>query len=414
MKARLVLLATILDVVVLAGLGVGIFFAPLTLVWAFSDGFSTQLVDSWAVAVQGWFLGHSVPLAIELPEELAQSLGLGALGQSFQVTVALLGIALLTLLWGYRIGARQGTGRFPFLTWFLAIGTMVGLSFLLVFFLPAGIVTIDIMDALVRPALFLAAGLALATWAGPNTAGREIIRDRIPQVASSIIRAGFAAGVGSLIAMVGVAALVVSVLLVLNFSSVISLYEALQPGAYGIIALSIAQLALLPTVVVWVFSWLIGPGFALGVGAMVSPLGTSLQAVPALPLAGIDPQVVPSWSLAIIALPAVVAFGAGIASRTRLLGETRGGLWVGDSGTPWFAQPALMSLFSALLASVVAAGGGALLAALASGEMGPGRFVQVGPDPATIALWWGTEVFAGVLLGFLSGGLARSLSSTRR
>ena len=95
MKARLVLLATILDVVVLAGLGVGIFFAPLTLVWAFSDGFSTQLVDSWAVAVQGWFLGHSVPLAIELPEELAQSLGLGALGQSFQVTVALLGICLL-------------------------------------------------------------------------------------------------------------------------------------------------------------------------------------------------------------------------------------------------------------------------------------------------------------------------------
>jgi hypothetical protein len=214
--------------------------------------------------------------------------------------------------------------------------------------------------------------------------------------------------------MVGVAALVVSVLLVLNFSSVISLYEALQPGAYGIIALSIAQLALLPTVVVWVFSWLIGPGFALGVGAMVSPLGTSLQAVPALPLAGIVPQVVPSWSLAIIALPAVIAFGAGIASRTRLLGETRGGLWVGDSGTPWFAQPALMSLFSALLASVVAAGGGALLAALAGGEMGPGRFVQVGPDPATIALWWGTEVFAGVLLGFLSGGLARSLSSTRR
>ena len=63
MKARLVLLATILDVVVLAGLGVGIFFAPLTLVWAFSDGFSTQLADSWAVAVQGWFLGHSVPLA---------------------------------------------------------------------------------------------------------------------------------------------------------------------------------------------------------------------------------------------------------------------------------------------------------------------------------------------------------------
>jgi len=414
MKARLVLLATVLDVVVLVGLGVGIFFAPLTLVWAFSDGFSTQLLDSWAVAVQGWFLGHSVPLFIELPAELAQSLGLGEMGQSFQVTVALLGIALLTLLWGYRIGAREGARGHPFLVWFLAVGTMVGLSFLLAFFLPTGAVTIVLMDALVRPALFLAAGLALATWAGPDTAGREIIRDRVPQLASSVIRAGFAAGLGSVIAMLGLAALVVSVLLLVNFSSVISLYEALQPGAYGIIALSIAQLALLPTVVVWVFSWLIGPGFALGAGATVSPLGTSLQAVPALPLAGILPEAVPSWGFAVIALPAVVAFGAGLSSRARLLGHARGGPWAGEPGTAWFAQPVFTSVFSALLAALVAAGGGALLAALASGELGPGRFVQVGPDPAAIALWWGIEVFVGVLLGFLSGGLAGSLAQTRR
>ena len=35
MNPRFVALATVLDVVVLVGLGVGLFFAPLTLVWAF-------------------------------------------------------------------------------------------------------------------------------------------------------------------------------------------------------------------------------------------------------------------------------------------------------------------------------------------------------------------------------------------
>lgn len=53
MNARLIALATVLDVVVLMGLGLGLFFAPLTLVWAFDDGFSTDLVASWGIAVDG-------------------------------------------------------------------------------------------------------------------------------------------------------------------------------------------------------------------------------------------------------------------------------------------------------------------------------------------------------------------------
>ena len=414
MNARFVALATVLDVVVLVGLGVGIFIAPLTLVWAFDDGFSTDLVTSWGVAVDGWLLGHGVPLAISVPQDLADSLALGTLGQRFRVDVALLGIALLTLLWGYRIGSREETKRYPLLTWMLAIGMMVGLSWLLVLSSPGGIVSIELMDALVRPALFLAAGLALATWAGPNTAGRTLLRERMPSKASTIVRSGFAAGIGSLAGMLGLAALTVAGLLVVSWVPVISLYESLQPGVFGIIALSIAQLALLPTVVVWAFSWLVGPGFALGVGAVVSPLGTTLQAVPALPLAGILAVDVPAWSLVVVAVPLVVAFAAGLASRTRLLGKHRGGLWRTGHTTSFGEQPLVTIFFTALLAAGVAAGAGAILTSLASGEMGPGRFIEVGPNPAQIALWWGVEVLFGVLLGLLSGGLSGSRADTRR
>ena len=413
MNPRFVALATVLDVVVLVGLGVGLFFAPLTLVWAFEDGFSTELLSSWAVAVQGWFLGHGVPLAVSLPLAFSESLGLGVSGQNFRVDVALLGIALVTLLWGYRIGAREGTKKHPILTWFLAVGMMVGLSFLLVFFLPRGSVSIDLVDALVRPAVFLAAGLALATWAGPDTAGREIIRERFPQWLSAIVRTGFAAGIAALLAMVGVAAVVVSILLVVSFAPVISLYESLQPGAYGIIALSIGQLALLPTVVVWVFSWLVGPGFTLGTGAVVSPLGTSTDALPALPLAGILPEEAPAGALAVIAVPIGVAFAMGLLSRSRLMGANRGGLWRGE-GTPFVEQPATMAVLAAALSSLVASAGALVLTELARGELGPGRFSEVGPDPWSVALWWGAQVFVGVVLGLLSGGLAEKRVSARR
>ena len=175
MNARLIALATVLDVVVLMGLGLGLFFAPLTLVWAFDDGFSTDLVASWGIAVDGWMLGHGVPLHFVLSSELADSLALGTLAREFVVDVALLGVALLTLLWGYRIARREGARRYPLLTWVLAVGSMVGLSFLLVFSLPEQIVEFDLLDALVRPALFLAAGMALATWVGGDAAGKKVV-----------------------------------------------------------------------------------------------------------------------------------------------------------------------------------------------------------------------------------------------
>jgi hypothetical protein len=136
MNARLNALATVLDVVVLVGLGLGLFFAPLTLVWAFDDGFATDLLLSWAIAVDGWMLGHGVPLTFTLDPLLAQSLSLGETNSSFVVDVALLGVGLLTLLWGYRIGRRSGTRIYPVSTWFLAVGTLVALSFAMVFFPP--------------------------------------------------------------------------------------------------------------------------------------------------------------------------------------------------------------------------------------------------------------------------------------
>jgi len=413
MKARIVALATVLDVLVLIGLGLGLFFAPLTLMWAFDDGFATDLMFSWAATVDIWLLGHGVPLYFSLPEDLADSLALGVLSREFGVDVALLGVGLLTALWGYKIGNRQSTQSFPLLVWSLAVGTMAGVSFLVVFFLPEHVIQVGLMDALVRPALFLAAGLAIATWMGPHSSGREAMKKRLPGSVHAVVGSGFIAGLGSLFAILALSAMVVAIMLVVSFGTVISLYEALQPGALGIVALSIAQLVLLPTLIVWAASFLIGPGFTLGVGAVVSVLGTNLQAVPALPILGIIPAQPPAMGLVIIAIPVSIAFVSGFVLRSRLLGK-RERLWADIDTTGFFGQPLVQFFVTGVVAGLVAAASGALLADMVSGQMGPGRFQVVGPDPAAVALWLGLEVGIGVFAGALSGSLSRTMTGSGR
>jgi hypothetical protein len=412
MNARITSLATVLDIVVLVGIGVGVLFTPLTLMWAFDDGFSTDLLMSWAAAVDIWMLGHGVPLSFVVPPDLADALALGALSREFTVDVALLGVGLLTVLWGYRIGTRESTGAYPMLVWTLAVGTLAGLSLILVVSLPEQVVSLEIVDAVVRPVLFLASGLALASWVGPQAAGRSALERIAPESVSSILRAGFAAGVGSVVAVVGFASLTVAVLLVASFSRVISVFEALQPGAMGILALGVAQFALLPTVIVWAALWMVGPGFSLGAGALVSPLGTNLQAVPALPLLGIVPGSVPPGALLVVLIPVIAAFAFGVAVAPRISGGQ--GLWRSVSETSFFQQPFVSMVSVALLAGGVAAALGGILAAVTSGELGPGRFEVVGANPGAIMLWWGLEVTLGVLMGGVAGALTRKPSRASR
>lgn len=414
MNARIVALATVLQIVVLVGLGVGLVFAPLTLMWAIDDGFSTDLLASWAASVDVWLLGHGVPLFFTLSTELADSLALGALSREFVVDVALLGVGLLTLLWGYRLGRQESTRAYPLLVWFFAVGTLVGLSFLMVFFLPEQVVQVTLMDALVRPALFLAAGLAIAAWTGSGEAGGKKLGPLRPGTAFWVVRSGFVAGLGAVVAVLGVAAVVVAGLLVFSFAQVIGLYEALQPGFLGIVVISIGQLALLPTVIVWVATWLVGPGFTLGSGALVSPLGTNIQALPTLPILGILPNTVPTGAVIALLIPVVAGFVFGTRIAQSVAPAAGGGLWRSVTETAFFDQPLIRLTSASVVAGLVAAGLGGLLAAMTSGSLGPGRFQFVGPDPGSIALWWGLEVGLGVLLGALATGVATTLRASTR
>jgi len=242
---------------------------------------------------------------------------------------------------------------------------------------------------------------------GSRAPGGQVLEGVLPEGLLAVLRTGVKAGGASLVGLVGVAALSVAGLVLASFGTMINLYESLQPGVWGIIVLSMAQLALLPTAIVWSVMWLVGPGFALGTGALVSPLGSTLQAVPALPILGIIPANPPAGAVMVIAIPLAVSFIAGVAATAILLGEKPGSLWRSVQSTEIHQQPLLRIIAASALAGAFGAFGGFLLAAMTSGAAGPGRFQNVGADPGQIALWWGVEIFVGVLLGLVSGALGR-------
>lgn len=140
-------------------------------------------------------------------------------------------------------------------------------------------------------------------------------------------------------------------------------WATLNPGVGGGLVLGVLSLLALPTLVVWMVSAMLGPGFGAGGGAMVD-LGyvevTGLPLFPplaAIPEAG--PQ--PGWAVALAVVPVLVAMGGGWRC-----GDQRG---------------AVVSLISGATAGALAGLGFAVLVLLSRGSLGTDLLSTVGPAP---------------------------------
>ncbi|WP_394622957.1 cell division protein PerM, partial [Escherichia coli] len=67
------------------------------------------------------------------------------------------------------------------------------------------------------------------------------------------------------------------------------LHQQIGATGWGGFCLILLQLAWLPTMALWGTAWTMSPGFAFGTGTFVSPLGSHLGIVPALPVLGALP-----------------------------------------------------------------------------------------------------------------------------
>ena len=187
-------------------------------------------------------------------------------------------------------------------------------------------------------------------------------------------------------AIAAVSAVTLAVLLVVNFSTVLGIYEGLQGGGGGSLILTAAQLMFMPNFVLWVFAWFVGTGFAIGTGSLVSPLGTDLGLVPALPVLGAIPTGQMAFGLLSVLVPIAASFAAAFFSwptLSRKLGTYQRLRWL------------------ALAAVSFAVVGGLVTFALmwmSAGSAGPGRLVNVGPVAWQTALILAGEfVVAGTL-----------------
>jgi len=155
-----------------------------------------------------------------------------------------------------------------------------------------------------------------------------------------------------------------------------SLAAASDPGFVGGLALFATGLALVPNAALWGSAWLAGPGFAVGAGTAVGPFGTTLGAVPALPLlAALPGGPVPTW-LGVAALAVPVAAGAlgGVLLARRLRC---------DAG-----RAALEGLALGPCAGLAMA----VMAWLSGGPLGGGRLTDVGPSWRQVGLAVAVEV----------------------
>jgi hypothetical protein len=395
---RLTALFAGLEALLVVAIGIAVPLVPLTIVWAVHFGFSPDWTVFWRAGVDIWLLGHGVDVTFTLDPLLATALGMPAAGDPVKVTIALLGFALLTVLLGARAGSRIAEAGHRLLGGVTAV-VVVGAASLAV--------TATALHPAARPSLWQAAFLPAAAFAvglvagvlragrsgeraGPGNRLRAWIDDRSPEVRAGV-GAALRAGMGAVALTVAAASVLVAALFVVRFPDMIGLYEALHTEVVGGVAVTAGQLSILPNLVVWAVAWLVGPGFAIGIGSHVSPVGTALGPLPALPVFGALPSDDSPFGFAGVLVPVVAAFFAGVAVRpalARALGHV-----------------------SPLMVIAVAAGTGvvggavvALLAAASAGSAGPGRLAVVGPDAVLVGLVAAAEfaVAAGIGLAAAS------------
>jgi hypothetical protein len=391
---RLTAFFAALEALLVVAIGIAIPLVPLTIVWAAHFGFSPDWTVFWRAAVDIWLLGHGVDVTFTLDPLLATGLGMPAAADPIKVTIALLGLGLVTVLLGARAGGRIADAGHRL------VG---GLTALVVFAVASVGVTMTALHVAARPsvwqALFLPAivfGVGLV--AGVLRAGRSL--DGAPSPSQRLsrwldevpleVRAGVAAalrgGFAAVALTVAAASVIVALLFVVRFPEMIGLYESLHTEVVGGIAVTAGQLTVLPNLVLWAVAWLVGPGLAIGIGSHVSPVGTALGPLPALPVFGALPSGDSPFGFAGILVPVIAAFLAGVAIR------------------PALARA--VGYLSPLLVIAVAAGTGVVggvvigvLTAASAGAAGPGRLAVVGPDGLLVGLVAAAEFAIAAGLG---------------
>jgi hypothetical protein len=216
--------------------------------------------------------------------------------------------------------------------------------------------------------------------------------DKLPWAIKPLIGPALRAGTGVVAAMSLVSAVLISLMLALNWIEIIKLYQSLQLTFLGTLTVSAGQLALMPNVIAFGNSWLLGTGFSVGQGSIVSPLATELGPLPAIPMLAALPVSGSSLGVLFILVPLLAAFFATLLVKS-YTAELRFA----------YASATSAAISLGLAIGFVSAVQMWFLTELASGSIGPGRMSLVGVNPWLVAGVTFLEVsIASILAAFFS------------
>ena len=407
MNRTLIALLAALEAFIALAIGVGISLVPLSLMWAvqFDSGVSWDVF--YRASADIWLVGHGVDLKMTLDPVLAAAVNLPGGDKPFLISIAPLSFSLLTILLGVRLGRKSFESGARFVGPLSAIATFG--SFTILIALSA--VHVNATPVMWMAVSFPTAIFALGVFIGArgevgHSGGRaERVQQKVVGWATglssqvkAVLSASLRGGLITAALVIGASAVALSVLIIANFASILGIYEGLQGGGGGSLILTAAQLMFMPNFVMWVVSWFIGTGFALGTGSSVSPVGTDLGLVPALPILGAMPTNDLAFGFLGLLVPLLAAFLAAWFIRPallRALGTEVSFRWI-----------SLTVLGIALVAGILIG----LLAWASGGAAGPGRLADVGPN----ALRTGGIAALEFLIAAALGMYARSGVSTAK
>ena len=391
MNRQLTALFAAFEALLVVAIGIAIPLVPLTLLWGIQYGLAIDWAVFWRAAVDIWLIGHGVDVALILDPAIAAALGLAGADAPVKVTIAALGFALLTVLLGARAGRRVAEAGHRFLGELVSLSVVALASLAVTFSVLHPLARPSLVQGTLLPTLVFALGLAIGVRRtrsemdappGPIRGWLDRLPPRVLPALVTALRGGTAAAA----AVLALAALLTTAAIAISYARIITLYESLHTEVLGGVAVTLGQLAFLPNLVIWTASWLVGPGFAIGTGSVVSPLGTQLGPIPAVPILGALPSGDSGFGFLGLLVPIVTGFLVGAVLGTRRHAALdRIALIVGGIGT-------------GIVGGVILG----LLAGFSAGVAGPGRLATVGPDPWAVGAWAALEIGVSATLGILT------------
>ncbi|WP_434080315.1 cell division protein PerM [Sanguibacter sp. Z1732] len=91
-------------------------------------------------------------------------------------------------------------------------------------------------------------------------------------------------------ALLAVATALLIVAVALGFDQIVQIQRSLQADPVSTVVIVLAQVVLLPVLIVWALAFLLGPGFTVGAGTLFSTAGIESGPLPVIPVLGALPE----------------------------------------------------------------------------------------------------------------------------